>query len=125
MGTEVPGGGAAWAAPSKAMKRSTHCVGITAWPREPGLYSRTEAGVTVRILLVEDNALFSESLGVHLAAGGLQRRGGAEALNAATREEPDLVLLDVALPDLSGVEVCRRLRSFSQAPVVFLTARRQ
>jgi len=63
--------------------------------------------------------LRQEGYSVEVAASG------AEALNAATREEPDLVLLDVALPDLSGVEVCRRLRSFSQAPVVFLTARRQ
>ncbi len=84
--------------------------------------------MTARILLVEDDALLSESLAFILRQEGYQvdvSASGGDALDRATREEPDVVLLDVALPDLSGVEVCRRLRAFSQAPVIFLTARRQ
>jgi len=50
---------------------------------------------------------------------------GTEALRSAREDAPDLVLLDVGLPDLNGVEVCRRLRTFWQGPVIVLTARRQ
>ena len=84
--------------------------------------------MSARILLVEDDSLFSESLAYILRQEGYTVDvigSGAEALDRASRQEPDLVLLDVALPDLSGVEVCRRLRAFSLAPVLFLTARRQ
>jgi len=84
--------------------------------------------VTARILLVEDDSLFSESLAYILQQEGYAvevTATGSEALDRATRQEQDLVLLDVSLPDLSGVEVCRRLRTFSLAPVIFLTARRQ
>ena len=50
---------------------------------------------------------------------------GAEALaRGAATPGPDLVLLDVALPDLSGVEVVRRLRAGSSVPIIMLTARR-
>jgi two-component system OmpR family response regulator len=48
---------------------------------------------------------------------------GAEAVDAASAEPPDLVLLDVMLPDLDGFEVVRRLRERAQVPVLFLTAR--
>ena len=84
--------------------------------------------MNARILLVEDDALFSESLAYILRQEGYAVEvapSGGEGLQQAAREEPDVVLLDVALPDLSGVEVCRRLRGFSQAAVIFLTARRQ
>jgi DNA-binding response OmpR family regulator len=50
---------------------------------------------------------------------------GAEAVERATRDEPDLVLLDISLPDLSGVEVCRRLQSTYRAPIIMITGRRQ
>src|SRR5439155_2065868 len=69
--------------------------------------------VNARILLVEDDLLFSESLAFILRQEGYAVEvapSGGEGLQQAARDEPDVVLLDVALPDLSGVEVCRRLR---------------
>src|SRR3712207_3053694 len=50
---------------------------------------------------------------------------GSDALQTVRSSPPDLVLLDVGLPDLNGVEVCRRLRAFWNGPVIVLTARRQ
>jgi two-component system response regulator RegX3 len=78
------------------------------------------------ILLVEDE----ESITVPLA-DALRREGfepqvagtATEALELAQSREPDLVLLDVMLPDGSGFDVCRELRSRSQVPIIMLTAR--
>ena len=79
-----------------------------------------------RVLLVEDDPSVRE--GVEL---GLRRRGH-EVLAAATGEDglealgafgPDLLLLDLMLPAMSGVEVCRRVRATSQIPIIMLTAR--
>ena len=70
-----------------------------------------------RILLVEDDGSIQRSLGVLLERQGYDVRpalGGREALAAASAWHPDLVVLDLGLPDLDGVEVCRRLRSDSK-----------
>ena len=53
----------------------------------------------------------------------LSRPTVASALQAATEDQPDLMVLDLGLPDLSGVEVLRRLRTWSRLPVVVLSAR--
>jgi two-component system response regulator RegX3 len=78
-----------------------------------------------RILLVEDEVSITEPL-----ADALRREGfdaevagtAAQALELA-RRDPDLVLLDVMLPDGSGFDVCRELRQRSQVPIIMLTAR--
>ncbi|MBI2910933.1 MAG: response regulator transcription factor [Chloroflexi bacterium] len=59
--------------------------------------------------------------GYHVLLAG----NGQEALEAARAHRPDLVILDLGLPDISGVEVCRRLRRTTTAPVLFLSARRE
>ncbi|MCC7103851.1 MAG: response regulator transcription factor [Chloroflexi bacterium] len=82
----------------------------------------------VSVLLIEDDALMAESLAFLLRQEGhsVEVAGtGHLALERMRREPVDLVLLDVALPDLSGVEVCRRLRAFWAGPIIMLTARRQ
>ena len=84
--------------------------------------------MSAKILLVDDDPLLTDSLGYILKQEGYAvstAATGAEALERAGRDEPDLVLLDVALPDLSGVEVCRRIQASSAVPVIMLTARRQ
>ena len=84
--------------------------------------------MSARILLVDDDPLLLDSLGYLLRAEGYAVAAaatGAEALAETTRQSPDLILLDVSLPDLSGVEVCRRLRATFGGPIVLLTARRQ
>jgi two-component system response regulator RegX3 len=81
-----------------------------------------------RVILVEDDPLQAESLAYILRQEGYEvdlAGTGAEALALARgRPGPDVVLLDVALPDLSGVEVTRRLRAGSNVPIIMLTARR-
>ena len=77
----------------------------------------------MRILVVEDEDAIAEPL-----VGGLRREGfeveraatGAAALEAGT---PDLVLLDLRLPDTDGLDVCRRLRERSDVPIIVVTAR--
>src|SRR5690349_13855437 len=81
-----------------------------------------------RVVVVEDDPLQAESLAAILRQEGYTvdlASTGAEALVVArSQPAPDTVLLDVALPDLSGVEVARRLRAGSNVPIIMLTARR-
>ena len=53
----------------------------------------------------------------------LEARSGTEALSIAAAERPDLIVLDLGLPDMDGIEVCRRLRSWTSAPILVLSAR--
>ncbi|GAB2582711.1 response regulator transcription factor [Kribbella endophytica] len=84
-----------------------------------------------RLLVVDDEATVRELLSATLRFAGFSvtsASNGAEAIAAATREPPDLVLLDVMLPDVDGFEVVRRLRDRpsgrgTPVPVLFLTAR--
>ena len=79
-----------------------------------------------RILLVEDEESYREPLTYQLSREGYEVKAvadGAEALVEFTRTEPDLVLLDLMLPGMSGVEVCRELRRTSSVPVIMLTAK--
>lgn len=79
-----------------------------------------------RVLIVEDEDSFVEALRI-----GLQREGfvvdvardGREALDRFNESEPDLVLLDVMLPKISGIDVCREIRSQSQVPIIMVTAK--
>jgi two-component system, OmpR family, KDP operon response regulator KdpE len=80
----------------------------------------------VRILLVDDDATLRQTLAIGLRAQGhevLLAADGRSALQAAREDQPDLVVLDLGLPDLSGVEVLRDLRTWSRLPVVVLSAR--
>jgi two-component system response regulator RegX3 len=79
-----------------------------------------------RILVVDDEAAIREAVSYSLQAEGLDvsiAADGAEALEAVGREAFDLVVLDVLLGDLSGVEVCRRMRATTDVPILMLTAR--
>lgn len=79
-----------------------------------------------RILIVEDERAIADSLEYAFARDRMETRLtglGEEALALLARESFDLVLLDVGLPDVSGFELCQRLRGFSRVPVIFLTAR--
>ncbi|WGD38126.1 response regulator transcription factor [Lysinibacter sp. HNR] len=79
-----------------------------------------------RILLVEDEDSISEPLGYLLRKEGYEVdivQDGPSALAAFPTMNPDLVLLDLMLPGISGTEVCRRLRTFSRVPIIMLTAK--
>jgi two-component system, OmpR family, response regulator RegX3 len=79
-----------------------------------------------RILFVEDEAAIFEPFSKALRRNGFEpvvARTAAEALESADRLDPDLVLLDLNLPDGDGSDVCRSLRRDSDVPIVMLTAR--
>jgi two-component system OmpR family response regulator len=86
-----------------------------------------EAQARPRLLVVEDDPNIVELLSASLRFAGFEvtaAMNGAEAVQSARQSRPDLVVLDVMLPDLDGFEVIRRLREGGvRTPVVFLTAR--
>ena len=78
------------------------------------------------ILIVEDETAIADGIAYALRTEGFAPRHltlGEDALAALRAEAFELVILDVGLPDTSGFDVCRRLRQFSEVPVIFLTAR--
>ncbi len=80
----------------------------------------------LRILVVDDELQIGRMLRTQLAAREydvVHATTGHEALVLAGDQPPDLVLLDLGLPDLDGIEVCRRLRTWSAVPVIYLTVR--
>ena len=79
-----------------------------------------------RILLVEDEKNIARFIELELRHEGFEvvhHISGREGLEAAKSHDFDVVLLDVMLPELNGIEVCRRIRSFSQLPILLITAR--
>jgi DNA-binding response OmpR family regulator len=82
--------------------------------------------VRVQILVVDDDRDIADIIGYSLRKDGhepILAHSGEDALAIAARSRPDLVLLDVMLPGLSGFEVCRQLRSRGNIPVILLTAK--
>jgi two-component system catabolic regulation response regulator CreB len=80
------------------------------------------------ILIVEDEAAIADTLIYALQAEGFSTTWlslAQEALALQERSPVDLLILDVGLPDISGFEACKRLRRFSEVPVIFLTARNE
>jgi len=78
------------------------------------------------VLLVEDEEAFIEALTVGLRREGFVvevARDGAEALDRFEAVQPDLVLLDVMLPTISGIDVCRELRRTTDTPIIMVTAK--
>ena len=78
------------------------------------------------VLVVEDEEAFIEALTVGLAREGFRvqvARDGADALDMFDAVRPDLVLLDVMLPRISGIDVCRELRKRSTVPIIMVTAK--
>lgn len=85
----------------------------------PGLAAR-------RVLLVDDDAALLRALAINLRSRGwavTSAADGRSALRLAAEHEVDVVVLDLGLPDVDGLEVLRRLRAWSTTPVVVLTAR--
>lgn len=79
-----------------------------------------------RVLVVEDEAGLAESIRYALESEGFEVlvvRSGLAGLEAARSSRPDLVLLDLMLPEMSGLDVCRQIRSSSDVPIIVLTAK--
>lgn len=82
--------------------------------------------MSTRILVVDDDASLAEMIGIMLESESYTPtlcHDGAKALDAFHEVNPDLVLLDLMLPGLDGVEICRLIRSESDVPIIMLTAR--
>ena len=78
------------------------------------------------ILLVDDDAMLRETLALNLRNAGYEVRTAADGLSAlqeAQARVPDLVILDLMLPELDGLTVCRTLRQSADVPILMLTAR--
>ena len=79
-----------------------------------------------KVLLAEDDESFIDALVIGLAREGFDvtvARDGNEALRLFAADEPDLVLLDLMLPRLSGIDVCRSIRARSAVPIIMVTAK--
>ena len=77
------------------------------------------------VLIVDDEPAMLRVLRAALDARGYEVRTamtGEQAINSVATQAPDLVMLDLGLPDIDGVEVCRRIRSWSQVPILVLSA---
>jgi len=94
------------------------------WAESPP--ARVQAGIAPRVLIVEDEPALLRALRINLRARGYDvatATAGREALAEARRRPPDVVLLDLGLPDTDGSEVIRELRGWSRAPVIVLSGR--
>ena len=79
-----------------------------------------------RILVVDDDAHIREVICVALKKVGMlafEARDGSEALSRFALEQPSLIILDVGMPELDGLDVCRQVRKTSDVPILFLSAR--
>jgi two-component system response regulator MtrA len=82
--------------------------------------------VNARILVVDDDTALAEMIGIVLRTEGFEPffcEDGLQALDAFRSARPDLVLLDLMLPGLDGIEVCARIREESGIPIIMLTAK--
>jgi two-component system, OmpR family, response regulator RpaB len=78
-----------------------------------------------KILIVDDEAMIRRILSTRLAMVGYEvviASNGTEALEVFDKEKPDLVVLDVMMPQMNGLEVCEELRKFTDVPIIMLTA---
>ena len=84
------------------------------------------SGAASEILVVEDEQSIASFVSLYLKNAGYEVRTaatGSAALSEVAAKEPSLVILDLMLPDLDGIEVCRRIRQKSDLPILMLTAR--
>ena len=80
----------------------------------------------IKILLVEDERALREALADALTSEGFvvtQAETGAAGLDAFRVATPDLILLDLMLPEMGGIEICRSIRSSSRVPIIMVTAK--
>src|SRR5207237_2702436 len=115
---------------------STAARGTSCRPRERSSPSRAEGrrpwhpdamgAAAQNVLVVEDEASIASFVSLYLKnAGYIVRTAatGSEALSQVAAQEPSLIVLDLMLPDIDGIEVCRRIRKTSDVPILMLTAR--
>ncbi|WP_164861844.1 response regulator, partial [Microbacterium sp. CPCC 204701] len=80
--------------------------------------------MTSRILVVDDDIALAEMIGIVLRTEGFDTAfcaDGAQAVEAWRTEKPELILLDLMLPGMDGIEICTRIRAESGIPIIMLT----
>jgi two-component system KDP operon response regulator KdpE len=85
-----------------------------------------ERGSSARVLVIDDEPEIWRAVRAGLAGAGFTAEWaptGAEGIELVARWHPDVVILDLTLPDLDGIEVCRQIRSWSQIPIIVLSVR--
>jgi len=111
-------------APDAAARRAPDRGRMT---QDPGRDRADEDDMrSVRVLIAEDEESFVDALVVGLGREGFDvtiARDGPEAVRLFDAQAPDLVLLDIMLPKMSGVDVCRAIRTRSQVPIIMVTAK--
>ncbi|MGA3214224.1 MAG: response regulator transcription factor [Acidimicrobiales bacterium] len=116
-----------WAAKGKVPSPKQLPVVTSAGPVGADTGADDERGAPpARVLVVEDEESFVDALTVNLEREGFSvtaARDGVEALERFALDQPDLVLLDVMLPRLSGIDVCRAIRANSTVPIIMVTAK--
>lgn len=88
--------------------------------------SANESNTGVRVLVVDDERAIQRFLQISLTAHGhtvFEATSGQEALEAVVAHRPDIVILDLGLPDIEGIEVTRRIREWTQIPIIILSVR--
>ena len=78
------------------------------------------------VLICDDDPVVHESLGIYLDSEGFQHRSaysGTEALEMKKSEHPDLIVLDLMMPGMNGIDVCRTIRQSDRVPIIMLTAK--
>ncbi len=99
---------------------------------KPGAHKQNQASARagsegpIRVLLAEDEESFIDALVIGLSNEGFRvivARDGAEALRLYDETDPDILLLDLMLPKMSGVDVCRTIRTRSRVPIIMVTAK--
>ena len=106
-------------------------IRFRSWDREPKAIDerrlrRNNMAMTKTVLIVDDDPHIREVLAFALEKAGMASQAvedGEAALAQVARKKPDLVILDINMPKMDGLEVCRRLRSESDIPVLFLSSR--
>ena len=80
----------------------------------------------MKILVVDDEALLVKGIRFNLQNEGYEvitGSNGVEAVNAAMKDQPDLIVLDVMMPEMDGLTACSKIREFSDIPIIMLTAK--
>jgi two-component system KDP operon response regulator KdpE len=84
--------------------------------------------MTHKLLLIDDSQDIQKLVSMYLERDGyevIQATNGKEGLRQLTKHQPDLILLDVMMPEIDGWEICRRIREVSSVPIIMLTAKSQ
>jgi DNA-binding response OmpR family regulator len=79
-----------------------------------------------RVLIVDDDPSILKFIKANLDARGygvLTAAAGEEAIRISQKEKPDLLILDIVMPEMDGFEVCRKIREWSKVPIIMLSAR--